>query len=95
MTLLSILVDLNNAVVWITAILLSIFISSNPFSEHLGTVPCASTITGITVNFMCHRFFFRFLSLYLFYLIFPLWFIMRQVRLFVLSINFGILAEIS
>ena len=54
-TLLSILVDLNDAVVWVVLILLLISNSSNLFFKPLETVPSAPTTTGITVTLMFHN----------------------------------------
>ena len=51
-TLLGILADLNNAVVWIILILALISSSSRPLSKPLRTVPSARTTIGITVTFM-------------------------------------------
>ena len=55
-TFLSILDDLNNAVVWMVLI----FLNSNyfsPLSKLFETVPSAPTTTGITVRLIFHRFF--------------------------------------
>ena len=56
-TLLSILANLNNAVLWMVSILPPIFDSSNPLFNALETVPSAPTTIGITVTWMFHRFF--------------------------------------
>ena len=56
-TLLRILADLNNAVVWMFSSCLLISNSSSPFTKPLGIVPSASTTIGITVTFMFHSFF--------------------------------------
>ena len=56
-TLLSILADLNNAVVWIVSIRPLISKSSSPCSNSLVTVPIPLITTGITVTFMFHSFF--------------------------------------
>ena len=56
-TLLSILVDLNNAVVWTVSTPPVISKSSSPCTNHLVTVPRAPIIIGITVTFMFHSFF--------------------------------------
>ena len=57
MTLLRILTDPTNAVVWMVSICPLIFKSSNPFINPLVTVPRAPIITCITVTFMFHSFF--------------------------------------
>ena len=75
-TLLSILADLSNAVVWIVSTHPLISKSSSPFTNPLVTVPRAPVTIGITVTFMFHSFLiplrvrgtyssFRFLSLVL------------------------------
>ena len=56
-TLLSILVDLTNAIVWMASTCPRISKSSSPSINPLGIVPRAPTITGITVFFMFHSFF--------------------------------------
>ena len=56
-TLLSIMADLNNAVVWIVSTRPLIFKSSNPFTKLLVTVPRAPTTIDITITFMFHSFF--------------------------------------
>ena len=56
-TLLSILADLNNAIVWMVLILPLISNSSNPFAKPLGTVLSAPTTMNITVTFKFHTFF--------------------------------------
>ena len=56
-TLLSILTDLNNAVVWMVSIRLLISKSSNPCTNLLVTVPRAPITIGITIIFMFHSFF--------------------------------------
>ena len=48
--LLGILANLKNAVVWIVLILPLIFNSSNPLSNHFGTIPSTSAIIGITAS---------------------------------------------
>ena len=53
-TLLSILTDLNHAVVWMVSTRLLIFKSSCPCTNHLMTVPRALITIGIIVTFMCH-----------------------------------------
>ena len=53
-TLLSILADLGNAVVWIVSICPAISKSSSPFTNPLVTVPRAPITIGITVTFMFH-----------------------------------------
>ena len=56
-TLLSILYDLNNAVVWMVSILPPIFSGSNPLSIPLGTISCAPTTIGITIIYTFHNYF--------------------------------------
>ena len=55
-TLLSILTDLNNAVVWIFSFHPLISKSSSPCNNPLVTLPRAPITIGITVTFMFHRF---------------------------------------
>ena len=59
-TLLSILADLNNAVVWMISDCPLIFNSSSPLTKPLGNVTSALIIIGITVTFMFHCFFLVF-----------------------------------
>ena len=68
-TLLSILTDLNNAVVWMVSTSLLIPKSSSPFINLLVTVLRTPIIIGIIVTFMFHSFFFNSLtrSRYLFF----------------------------
>ena len=49
-TLLNILIDHENTVVWMISILFLISNPSSPFSEPLGIVPSTQTTTGITVS---------------------------------------------
>ena len=56
MTFLSILVDLDNTVVWIFSIRPLILNSSGTFTMPLGIVPRAAIIIGIIVTFMLHSF---------------------------------------
>ena len=68
-TLLSILADLNSAVIWMVFSRVLISISSSPFTNPLVTVPSALITIGITVTFMFHSFFnslarSRYLSLF-------------------------------
>ena len=56
-TLLSILADFNNAVVWIVFTRPVISKYSSPGTNSLVTVPSAPVIIGSTVTFMFHRFF--------------------------------------
>ena len=51
-TLLSILADLNNAVVWMVSTLPVISKSTSPFTQHLVTVSSAPITTDITVTFI-------------------------------------------
>ena len=55
-TLLSILVDLNNAVIWMFSTCPLISRSFSPFPTPLGIVTSAPTTTGITVTFMFNSF---------------------------------------
>ena len=55
-TLLSILADLNNTVVWIVSIRPPISNSSSTLSQPLGTVPSALITLGITITLMFHGF---------------------------------------
>ena len=57
-TLLSILTDLNNAVVWMISTCLLISKFSSSFINLLGIVPSERIKIGITVTFMFHIFFF-------------------------------------
>ena len=69
-TLLGILADFNNAVVWMVSTRLLIFKFSSPFINSLVTAPSAPITSGITVTFMFHSFSnplarFRYLSFFL------------------------------
>ena len=55
-TLLSILADLNKAVVWMVSTRRLTFKSSSPCTNHLMTVPRALTTIGVTVTFMFQSF---------------------------------------
>ena len=55
--LLSILTDLNNAVVWMVSTCPLISKYSNLFAKFLGIVPSALITIGITVTFIFHSFF--------------------------------------
>ena len=57
-TFLSILIYLNNAVVWMVSTRPLISKSSSPFNNPLVTVPSKPIITGISVTFMFHSGFF-------------------------------------
>ena len=77
-TLLSILVDLNNAVVWMFSTCSHISKSSSLFTKPLGIVLRASITIGITVTFMSRSFFSslansRYLSLFLLSFYFTAW----------------------
>ena len=77
-TLLTILIDLNDADVWIVSTRLLISKSSSPFNNHLVPVPKISIPVGIIVIFMFHSFFnsltrSRNLSFFSFSLNFTLW----------------------
>ena len=56
-TLLNILVDFNNVIVWMASIRLPISNFFRPFTKPFGIVPSAPIIIGITVTFMLHSFF--------------------------------------
>ena len=75
MTLLCILADLNNAVVWMVSFRPLISKSSSPCINPLKTVPSELITIGITVTFMFHSF-FSFLAR------------SRQLSLLLLSIRF-------
>ena len=77
-TLLSILTDLNNAVVWMVSTRPLISKSSSPFINPFVTEPIAPIIIGIIVTFMFHSFFnsqarSRYLSFFSFSINFTLW----------------------
>ena len=77
-TLLSILANINNAVVWMVSTHPLISKSSSPCTNFLVTVPSMSITTGITITFMCHNFFsflarFRVLSFFSLSFSFTLW----------------------
>ena len=55
-TLLRILADLNNAIVWMVSTRPLISNSSNPFINTFVTVPRAPIIIGINITFMFHNF---------------------------------------
>ena len=56
-TLLSILADLNNVVVWMVSTRPVIFMFSSPFNDPLVTLPRAPIKMGINITFMFHSFF--------------------------------------
>ena len=108
-TLLGILADLSNAVVWIVSTYNLISKSSSHFINHLGIVPSVPITIGITVTFMFHSLFYfcslarsRYSSLFSIFKIFSLWSTgtakstIRQVLsfFFLLSTRSGRLAEI-
>ena len=72
-TLLSILVDLNDAVVWMVSACRLMSKSSSPFTQPLEILPGASNTTLITVTFLFHSFYFsslarsKLLSLFVFF----------------------------
>ena len=74
-TVLCILADLNNAVVWMMSTRPLIFKSSSPCTNPLVPVPSALITIGITVTFMFHSFFssLAFCSLKTFYARVSLW----------------------
>ena len=69
-TLLSILADLNNAVVWMLSTCPLISKSSCPCTNPLVTVPRASITIGITVTFMFNRFFYYLSKIWAFIFLF-------------------------
>ena len=72
-TLLSILTDVNKAVIWIFSFLHLISNSSNLFTKPLKIVPSTLTIIGITVTVMFYTFVIsksKYLSFFLLYFIF-------------------------
>ena len=77
-TLLSILADLNNAVVWMVSTCSLISKSSSPCTNYLVTIPSAPITISITVTFMFHSFFSslarcRYVSLFSLPFSFSLW----------------------
>ena len=75
--LLSILANLNNAVVWIVSIWHLTFNSASLFPKPLKTIPSESTTISITVTFMCHNLFScqarsKYLFIFSYSFIFPL-----------------------
>ena len=105
-TLLSILANLNNAVVWVVSLRLLISKSSSPCTNLLVTIPRAPITIGITVTFMLRSFFssparFRYLSFFSLFFSFTQWSagmaksIIWQVLFFLLTITrLGCLAKI-
>ena len=103
--LLIILVDFNNAVIWMVSTCLFISKSSRSFNNSLGIVPSAPTTIGITVV-LCSTFFSAlrrstYLSLFSFSFPFTQWSVRktisttRLILLFLLTITrFGHLTEI-
>ena len=100
-TLLSILADLNNAVVWTVTTRLVISKSSGPCTNPLVTVPRAPITIGNIVTFMFHSFFnflarSRYLSLFSLSFNFILWsdrtakFTILQVLSFLLIIRWSV-----
>ena len=97
-TFLSILADLNNALVWMVSTRPLISKSSSACTNPLVTVPSVPITTGSTVTFMFHGFFSsltrsRYLSLFLLSFSFTLWSdgtaksTIRHVLLFLLTIT--------
>ena len=77
-TLLSILVVLNNVVVWMVSTRPPTSKSSSPFNNHLVTVPNAPITIGIMVTYMFHNLFnslarSRYLSFFSYSFSFILW----------------------
>ena len=95
-TLLSILADLNNAVVWMVSTRSLIVMSSSSFTNLLVTVPRSSITIGITATLMFHSFLIslarsRYLSFFSLSFNFPLWSVgtakstIRQILFFLLK----------
>ena len=59
-TLLNIMTDLNNAVIWMVSTFPLISTSSSPLTNPLGIVPSALITISITVTFLLHSLFFQF-----------------------------------
>ena len=100
-TLYSILADLNNAVIWMVLARPSISNHTSPLTKPLGIVLIEPITIGITIIFSFHSFFssltkLKYLSFFLFSLIFFLWFTIRQVLFSFLLIitRFDLLAGI-
>ena len=74
-TLLSILADLNNVIVWMVSTYLSISKYFSLFTNPLGIIPRAAITTGLNVSFMFHSFFFNSLARSKYLLYFSLFFI--------------------
>ena len=77
-TLLSILADLNNSVVWIVSTRALISYTSSPFTKPLVTVPSTPITVGIAITFILHSFFrplarSRYLSFFSFSFNFTQW----------------------
>ena len=77
-TLLSILTDLNNAIVWMVSTCSLISKSSSPFTNPLEIVPSVTITISITVTFMFHCYFSSlarswYLCLFSLFFIFILW----------------------
>ena len=67
MTLLSILADLNNAVVWVVSTSSLISDISSPFTKPLEIVPSSPITIGTTITFLFYSFFSFFNSLFNFF----------------------------
>ena len=105
-TLLSILANLNNVVMWMVSTHPPTSKSSSPFNNLSMTVPRAPIIIGIIIIFMFHSFFnslarSRYLSLFSHSFNFPLWFtgtakseILQVLTFLLIIIRSGRLAEI-
>ena len=97
-TLLSILVDLRNVVVWMVSVRPLISNSSSPLIKRLWIVPSAPITIGITVIFMYHSFFsslvkFRCLSFFPFSLFLTLLSARRLSFFYLIFTRSGFLAE--
>ena len=92
-TLLSIVADLNNAVVWMVSTRPFIFKSSSPFTNTLMTVPRARVAIGIIVNLMFYSFFdfiarSKYLSFFSFSFNSILWFGLQSPQFYKFSLLF-------
>ena len=93
-THLSILVGVNNAVVWMVSTRLLISMSSSPYINPLVTLLGTLVTTDNTITFMFHIFFnslarSRYLSPVSAFFSFILWFTIRQFLIFLLTITWS------
>ena len=92
-TLLSILVDLNNAVDWMVSIRPLISKSSSPCINSMVSVPRAPITIGITVTFMFHNFLKKISYKVEVLILFAFFQVYSEVLLLLLSLLFVILKE--